>query len=160
MMQAEIIMFQPRIFVGQKVVTSYSNNDPAALWKKFMPVHRQIPGRVGQDLFSIEIYPRNFFVNFHPSVRFEHWAAVEVSDVTVIPADFETIEVPIGQYALFVHRGTATEGLRTYRDIFETWLPSSGYVLDNRPHIAIMGPGYRPDNRDAEEQILIPVKHP
>ncbi len=54
--------------------------------------------------------------------------------------------------------GPASKGPETYRNIFETWLPASGYVLDNRPHFAVMGEKYRNEDPDSEEEIWIPIK--
>lgn len=45
-----------------------------------------------------------------------------------------------------------------FRYIFGTWLPASGYVLDDRPHFEVLGPGYRPDDPEAEEDIFIPIR--
>jgi AraC family transcriptional regulator len=63
-----------------------------------------------------------------------------------------------GLYAIFLHKGPASQGLKTYNYIFLNWLPESGYVLDDRPHFAIMGPKYLHEDPASEEEIWIPVK--
>ena len=47
---------------------------------------------------------------------------------------------------------------KTYGFIFNDWLPSSKYVLDTRPHFAVMGSKYRNNDPDSEEELWIPVK--
>ncbi|MGK2861531.1 MAG: GyrI-like domain-containing protein [Chitinophagaceae bacterium] len=42
--------------------------------------------------------------------------------------------------------------------IFNTWLPPSGYDLDNRPHFEILGEKYKNDDPLSEEEIWIPIK--
>ena len=70
----------------------------------------------------------------------------------------ESIASPEGLYAVFVHKGPASEGPRTYQNIFATWLPNSDFILDNRPHFAIMGEKYKREDSDSEEELWIPVK--
>lgn len=37
--------------------------------------------------------------------------------------------------------------------IFATWLPSSAYVLDNRPHFEVLGAKYKSNDPGSEEEI-------
>ena len=52
----------------------------------------------------------------------------------------------------------ASEGPETYKYIFETWLPDSDYLIDDRPHFAIMGEKYIGDSPDSKEELWIPVR--
>ena len=70
----------------------------------------------------------------------------------------QTLVAPAGLYAVFIHRGPPSEGPKTYQHIFGVWLPQSGYVLDERPHFAVMGAKYKHDAADSEEELWIPVK--
>jgi len=98
------------------------------------------------------------FTSFNPALTFHKWAAVEVSSVEQIPAGMETFTIPGGQYAVFVHRGGPGNAANTFGYIFGTWLPSSGFVLDHRPHFEILGEKYKNNNPSSEEEIWIPVK--
>ena len=92
---------------------------------------------------------------------FEEWAAVEVRAVDELPDGMEAYTVPSGTYAVFVHHGLPEAFPQTARHIFGSWLPSSGYAVDDRPHLAVMGASYRRDDPDAEEEIWVPVReHP
>ncbi len=137
---------------------SFSANKTYELWKSFMPDRRNIERRVGSELYSIEIYPENFFDSFDPEAGFQKWAAVEVPADCRLPGGMELLKVPAGLYAVFVHRGPSSEGEATYRYIFGTWLPHSGYLLDARPHFAVMGESYRSDDPSSEEELWIPVR--
>ncbi len=70
----------------------------------------------------------------------------------------ETIVTPTGLYAVFIHKGPASEGKKTYEFIFGVWLPESDYELDNRPHFAVMGEKYKNNAPDSEEELWIPIE--
>jgi AraC family transcriptional regulator len=144
--------------VGKKIRMSLQGNRAAELWKSFMPQLKDITNRVGTDLYSVEVYEPGFFTAFDPSKEFEKWAGVEVADGDQTAAGMEVLTIPTGQYAVFQHRGPASEAEKTYGYIFRVWLPSSGYTLDDRPHFAVMGGGYRKDDPESEEEIWIPVR--
>ena len=123
-----------------------------------MPQRNTIHNVVGEDLYSLEVYDRNFFSPFRPDKEFEKWAAVEVSEFESIPDGLERLTVPTGLYAVFIYKGAATEAESMYNFIFREWLPLSNYVLDYRPHFAVMGEKYKKDSAESEEEIWIPVQ--
>jgi AraC family transcriptional regulator len=137
---------------------SFSANKTFELWRNFMPDRDKIKYKAGKELYSLEVYPDSYFDNFNPGRVFEKWAAAEVSDYEEPPAGMERLIVPSGIYAVFIHKGPASEGPKTYEYIFRQWLPKSDYRLDNRPHMAVMGEKYNRDSSFSEEEIRIPVK--
>lgn len=145
-------------FIGKRMIMSFTENKTHELWHSFMPRCKEIRNPVGTTLYSIEVYPPFFFKDFNPETAFEKWAAVEVSETNKIPPEMETITSPAGLYAAFIHRGPASNGPVTYRHIFNTWLPGSGYEIDLRPHFAVMDEKYKTDSDDSEEELWIPVK--
>ena len=145
-------------FIGRHLTMSYTDNKTGELWRGFMPRRREIKNAIGTELYSIEVYPEDFFIGFNPAAQFEKWAAVEVSSLEDIPAGMEPLLSPAGLYAVFVHYGPASTGPVTFRYIFTEWLPSSAYVVDQRPHFAIMGEKYESNSADSEEEIWIPVR--
>lgn len=138
---------------------SFTKNKTGELWRNFMPVRRMINNNIGTELFSIEVYSDNYFDNFNPETEFDKWAAIEVTDFNAVPDEMETIIIPTGLYAVFLHKGPASKGINTYQGIFENWLPESDFALDNRPHFSVMGEKYRNEEPDSEEEIWIPVRH-
>jgi AraC family transcriptional regulator len=146
------------LLIGKRIRMSLTVNRTYELWKDFMPERARVPNQVGRELYSAEVYPSGFFISFDPGAEFEKWAAVHVNSPEEVPEGMESLVIPAGLYAVFIHRGPASEGPVTYRYIFENWLPASGFNLDDRPHFALMGEKYRKDSPDSEEEIWIPVR--
>jgi AraC family transcriptional regulator len=70
----------------------------------------------------------------------------------------ESFTLTGGLYAVFIHKGAASTGPKTFRYIFETRLPNSKYSIDNRPHFEILGEKYKNEDPDSEEEVWIPIK--
>jgi AraC family transcriptional regulator len=152
-----IELIQEKKLVGKRLSMSFTVNRTYQLWSSFMPRRKEIKNNTGTELYSLEIYPPLFFNDFDPETSFEKWAAIEVTDFNNVPDGMETLVLPAGLYAVFTHHGPASEGPKTYDHIFRTWLPAADYLLDNRPHFALMGEKYKQDAADTEEEIWIPV---
>ena len=144
--------------LGKRVSMSFVNNKTFLLWNSFMPRLKEIQNKKGGELFSLEVYESFSATDFNPEKEFDKWACVEVTNYDVVPAEMETLTVPQGLYAVFLHKGPASEGEKTYRYIFQTWLPESEFIVDSRPHFAVMGEKYKNNSTDNEEEIWIPVK--
>jgi AraC family transcriptional regulator len=157
-METRLEILNEKKLVGNRLNMSFSANKTYELWRGFMTGRNRIRNNIGTELYSIEVYEPMYFENFNPGKEFEKWAAIEVTDFNSVPDGFETIALPGGLYAVFIHRGPASEGPRTYGYIFNEWLPKSAYILDDRPHFALMGEKYKNDSQDSEEEIWIPVK--
>jgi AraC family transcriptional regulator len=152
------ILTEKRI-IGKRSKMTYSNNTTFELWRSFMPRINEIKNSLSNDLFSIQVYCNDFdFTNFDLNVEFEKWAGVEVSDFNSIPEELESFILKDGLYAVFIHKGPASEGEKTFRYIFRTWLPQSDYSIDDRPHFEILGKKYKHNLTDSEEEIWIPIK--
>jgi AraC family transcriptional regulator len=144
---------------GVRMEMSFSQDKTIQLWQKFMPRRKEIANNLSSELFSMQVYPESFdFQNFDPELKFEKWAAAEVTDFKSIPAGMEPFILVGGLYAVFIHKGAASEGPKTFSYIFRTWLPASEYILDNRPHFEILGEKYKNNDPDSEEEIWIPIK--
>ena len=122
-----------------------------------MPRRKEIKNAASKDLYSMQIYSPTHFQNFSPDNEFEKWAAVEVSSFDSIPPDMESYTLVGGLYAVFLHKGSSTD-TRTFQYIFGTWLPTSDFVLDNRPHFELLGEKYKNNDPTSEEEIWIPVR--
>lgn len=145
--------------IGKSKRMSFLNNVTRELWQWFHPRRKEIKDVIGTDLYSLEVYDDlTFFKTFNPANEFTKWAAVEVSNYDHTPPEMETLIIPSGTYAVFIHKGPASEGKKTYEYIFTNWMPASEYQLDQRPHFAVMGTKYKGESPDSEEEIWIPVK--
>lgn len=160
------ICMQPRLetlaekkLVGNRIEMSFSEDKTYQLWRNFMSRRREIKNKVSSILYSVEVYAPQFFDNFKPNAKFTKWATIEVADFDKVPDNMETLTLPIGLYAVILHRGPASEGPRTYQYIFGNWLPNSDFLIDSRPHFAVMGDKYKKDDPGSEEELWIPIKH-
>ena len=145
--------------VGQWLEMSFKQDKTFQLWRKFMPRRKEIANKLNEELFAIQVYgPSMSFETFNPDDPFIKWATVEVPDYNSIPVGMEPFTLAGGLYAVFIHKGAASEGPRTFGFIFGTWLPSSGYSVDNRPHFEILGEKYKNEDPASEEEIWIPIK--
>jgi AraC family transcriptional regulator len=138
---------------------SFHANKTGDLWRGFMPRRKEIQNNIGTELYSMQIYPPLFFENFNPDTAFEKWAVVEVTDFDAIPTEMESVTLPGGLYAVFLYKGAASDGAKTFQYILGAWLPNSGYRLDIRPHFEILGEKYKNEDPDSEEEIWIPIKN-
>jgi AraC family transcriptional regulator len=143
--------------VGKRLTMSFADYKAGELWKSFMPGRNEIANNLSNDLISLVVYKPGNFEDFKPTNEFERWAAVEVSDFDNVPNEMETFVLPAGQYAVFIHKGDTKEFAKTFQYILRTWLPGSGYVLDNRPHFEVLGQKYKNEDPASEEEIWIPI---
>lgn len=146
----------PLKLVGLRRTMTFAQDRTAELWRGFRMALKPAVGAAPTRFFSVNAYGPAF--DFGPNTPFEKWAAAEVPGGENVPEGLETITLPGGLYAVFRHRGPASEGPRVFGYLFGTWLPASGYTLDDRPHFEVLGPGYRPDDPAAEEDIFIPIR--
>ena len=145
--------------IGLHMMLSIADNRTAELWRSFMPRRKEIKNNLNADLISMQIYGDSFdFQNFNIHIPFEKWAAVEVSDFGNVPEGMDTCTLPSGLYAVFLYKGVASQASETFRYIFESWIPQSGYQIDNRPHFEILGEKYKHEDPSSEEEIWIPIK--
>jgi AraC family transcriptional regulator len=143
--------------VGKRMTMSYADNKTVDLWKSFMPVRHKIKNHAGTDLYSLQVYSPGFFNHFDPVAEFEKWAAIEVTDFNLIPSDMESLALPGGLYAVFLYKGDGNGAAKMFKYIFDTWLPASHYLLDDRPHFELLGAKYQNAHPDSEEEIWIPI---
>ncbi|WJS96886.1 GyrI-like domain-containing protein [Flavobacterium johnsoniae] len=158
-MQPLIKTLTEKKLTGHFIEMSFIENKTFQLWNGFMPKKKEIKNTINANLYSLEVYPEHYFDNFNPSDNFQKWAAVEVSDFEDLPHGMKTLIVSGGLYAVFLHFGPATEAHKTYNYIFAEWLPNSAYIVDERPHFAVMDEKYKKDDPNSEEEIWIPIKN-
>ena len=157
-MKHRIAILSKKKLIGKRMIMSFADNKTANLWSTFMPGRKEIQNNIGPDLYSIQVYAPLFFDKFDPNAGFEKWATVEVTDFDKVPNEMETFVLPGGLYAVFLYHGSSGEAAGVFQYIFGTWLPQSGYALDNRPHFEILGEKYKNADPNSEEEIWIPIK--
>jgi AraC family transcriptional regulator len=155
-LQPTIVSSQPLLVAGLNTQLSLTQYTIASLWQAFMPIKNSIPNTISKDLFSVSVYPDSYFQQVNPATPYTKWAAVQVTSFDAIPPAFQTLIIPEGLYAVFHYKGLSSD-MSIFSYIFKEWLPNSGYALDNRPHLEVLGEKYKNNSPDSEEDIWIPV---
>ncbi|MEM8846640.1 MAG: GyrI-like domain-containing protein, partial [Bacteroidota bacterium] len=127
------------------------------LWGEFGPRIQEINNRTSQDKISMQVYPSSYFEGFNPKLEFDKWATVEVEDFNHIPKGIKAFELEGGLYAIFDYKGLSSDN-SIFQYIYTEWLPKSNYILDDRPHFEVLGPNYKNNDPESEEEIWIPIK--
>lgn len=143
--------------VGLHMSMSLIENKTAYLWKNFMAKRHAIQNQTNNDLISLQVYDADYFTSFSPSKIFNKWACVEVSAIDNLLEGFQSYILKAGIYAVFNYKGISTDQT-IFQYIYNTWLPSSSYVLDHRPHFEVLGEKYKNNDINSEEEIWIPIK--
>ncbi|HEU4495849.1 MAG TPA: GyrI-like domain-containing protein [Flavobacterium sp.] len=137
---------------------SVAENLTFLLWNSFMKRKSEILNAVSPELYSIQTYEKGYFENFNPRNTFTKMAGIEVSSFEMIPDGMEAYVLEGGKYAVFQYKGHPKDGGTFFQHIFQKWLPSSGYVIDDRAHFEVLGEKYNNSSSGSEEEIWIPVK--
>ncbi len=156
-MHPEIIHTSSKHLAGLSLTMSLAQNRTQELWASFMALRKTYPEAANALLYSIQMYDDHYFSPFSPSKTFEKWAAFEINAYDQVPPGMKGLLLPKGVYAVFHYTGSSKDP-SIFQYIYGTWLPSSDYVLDHRPHFEVLGPRYRNDHSESEEDIWIPVK--
>lgn len=158
-MQPKIKSLPETKLIGMSQKMSLDDNKTHELWSRFMKRRSEIKNSTSSNFYSVQVYDSSYFEDFSLDNQFEKWATVPVSDFDSIPDGMEARTLKTGLYAVFLHKGTASDGAKTFQYIFQTWLPNSGYFLDDRPHFEILGAKYKNNDPDSEEEIWIPIRY-
>ena len=150
---------QPKTMVGLAAEMSVTQNSTAPLWRSFMEQRHNIQNVIGKDVYSLQEYPSvDYFSTFNPNTIFTKWALAEVNNTQHIPEGFQPYTLQGGTYAVFHHKGNNGQDFTSLlMFIFNTWLPSSDYVLDHRPHFEVLGAKYKNNDPNSEEEVWIPI---
>jgi len=156
-MQAEIFKIDTKIIVGIPIEMSLIENKTGDVFRSFMPRRNEVVNRSNMDVLDLKLYGSSYFQKFNPTNTFIKWAGVEVDQLAEIPGGMDTYTIEEGVYAMFMNHGLE-ENSNMFQYIFTEWLPSSEYVLDDRPHFDVLGEDYQKREEDAMSEIWVPVK--
>lgn len=159
MEEPTIFSMPEKLVIGMRLRMTLTEDRTSELWRGFLGRVGEIKGRIGSDRLSIQVFDGGKpYENFGPSVKFEKWAAVEVSSVDSVPEGMESRTLAGGEYAIFIHRGTPDMFFDTFQFIFSDWLPNSEFELDSRESFEVLGERYDPFDVNSEEEIWMPVR--
>ncbi len=144
--------------VGKVLKMSLVQNRTKELWQSFMSEMKDIKSMKGNDRYSLQVYEIDYFEKFNPNNEFQKYALIEVNDFNEVQSSMINFIIPEGMYAVFSYKGLNTDP-SIFQNIYGVWLPSSDYLLDNRPHFEILGEKYKNNDPNSEEEIWIPIKN-
>ncbi len=155
--QPSITVLESTRLIGIQAPMSLLNDQTPSLWKTFMPRLKEVTGRIGEDFYSLQEYPADYFRAFQPDRVFKKWAAAKVNiDQTPLEGmEFLSLK---GAYAVFEYQGLRSDFGNAIRQILTGWLPGSEYELDDRPHFERLDHRYKQNDPESVEEIWIPVR--
>jgi len=156
-MKPRIESLKEKRLVGHTLKMSLTDNKTGQLWSQFGPRIKTIKNRISEDKISMQIYPPLYYEAFNPNNEFEKWAMVEVEDFDNIPHGMKSFNLKGGLYAVFDYKGLSSDN-SIFQYIFSKWIPSSSYIVDDRPHFEVLGAKYKNNDPDSEEEIWIPIE--
>ena len=120
-------------------------------WQKFFAQAR------GTDLANTETFYGASIPSMSLDAPMDYFAGAIVDSSTAVPAGFESVEVPAGDYLVHVHHGPITEIAGSYAAAYTQTLPASGKEMRPAPHLEIYSGSKDPMAADYEMTIAIPV---
>jgi AraC family transcriptional regulator len=95
----------------------------------------------------------------HPDELSYTAAAELLSPVETLPEGFSLKRIPPGRYAVFTHKGKLDGLAKTMTAIHEKWLPKSGRMQRDGPHLERYDhQRFRADSADSELELWVPVR--
>jgi len=92
------------------------------------------------------------------SEQLQYYAAIEVSEVGILPEKMDCIKIPSATYAKFTHQGNAKKINNTVNYIYSSWLIQSGKRHSYAADLEIYGAEYHPESDQSVMHYAIPVK--
>ncbi len=90
----------------------------------------------------------------------EYYAAIEVSEINLLPENMASLEIPLANYAKFTHRGEVKYIDSTVNYIYSSWLLKSGKRHTSGPDLEIYGPRYHSTSEKSVMHYAIPIGDP
>ncbi len=142
------------MLVGMKYVGKNQNNEIAAMWGRFNPFIDKLASHPIQAT-----YGWCGMLQFPPEEgAFEYLAAVETDHGENLP-DWAVVRMlPELTYAVFPHVGPLETLRNTYQEIYQSWLPQSGYEPSVPFDMEVYTGEFKNFEPDSLMYIYLPVK--
>lgn len=126
------------------------------LWQTFLQRAQQIPNRIGHDMYGIMTSTPES-KRTHPH-ELQYLTAVAVSAVDSIPEGMIWRTVPDTTFAVFTHKGPITAIGDTVGQIYQQWLPQSGYEHSDIADIELYDHRFNCEQENQEMEYWISVR--
>lgn len=122
-----------------------------ALWQRFLPYIGHVPGQIGRIAYGV-------ICNSSDDGEVDYIAGVEVSGTVDLTKELRRVRIPSAHYAVFVHQGHVSAIRRTWKTIWNKWLPESGRELADGPELERYTETFDPQTGLGGIQIWLPLK--
>jgi len=146
----------PRYLDGRAMLIAglgdrYGNENRAQipmLWQKFGPQYfGRVPGQVGMKSYGV-------CSDMDGRGNLDYLAGVEVSKLDGLPAEFVHVAIAACRYAVFPHADHISAIGRTWMDIYDKWLPTSGKSPVGAPAFECYSESFNPETPIGNVEIL------
>jgi AraC family transcriptional regulator len=120
-----------------------------ALWDQLAACYAEIPHADPDQGYGVH--------RLHADRR-EYLAGLAVRKAGTIPAGMAAQQIPANVYAVFLHRGLATDLMQTIEEILRVWLPESGYHWAGDYFFEYYDDRFQPGSRDSVIFIYLPIR--
>ena len=122
-----------------------------SLWQRFHQTIDNVPGRIGKVAYGV-------CCNADDAGNFDYVAAVEVTDFSDLPREFQSVRIPEQKYAVFTHAEHISTIRRTVNTIWNHWLPASGMKAADAPSFERYDEKFDSSTGNGGLEIWIPVR--
>jgi AraC family transcriptional regulator len=133
----------------------YGNENRAQipdLWQRFgRQYFGRVPGQVDKKSYGV-------CSDMDGKGNLDYLAGVEVSRSEGLPPELTLLPIAAGRYAVFEHAGHISSIGRTWMDIFDNWLPKSGFSLASTPSFECYAETFDPAVAIGNVEIWIAIK--
>lgn len=145
------ILERPAVtMVGMAIRTKPMSAEIPALWPRFV-------ARIGEIAQPAEDRVTYGVMRHEPPDALYYLAAIAVRSADKVPSGMESLVLPASTYATF--RYPLSDLGRGFGEIFNEWLPSSGYVqLPGQPLFERYDEAFCPEKPESLVEIGIPVR--
>jgi predicted transcriptional regulator YdeE len=144
---------RPMLFGGVRRKHAFASmgKDIPRQWEDFMKLGR-LPGQVGDTGYGA------IAGGDQKTQTMEYMCAVEVESFDALPKELGRMRVPAVRYAVFLHEGNVAAIQNTWREIFSSWLPSSGMRSAETPDFEVYDERFDAETGDGGVEIWVGVK--
>ena len=153
-MEPKFVTKPALMLVGMRYVGKNQHNEIGEMWGRFNPFIHQLASQPIQATYGWCGMPEDPV----EEGAFEYVAAVETTRADQLP-DWAVVRmVPESTYAVFPHRGAHAGLMDTYHEIYQTWLPQSGYESAAPFDMEVYTDEFHDFAPDSVMYIYLPVK--
>lgn len=130
-----------------------------SLWQRFAEKLDHIPNTYpSARTFGICEYQENVSATSY-DMELTEVIGIEVTSYSKLTADIVFKTIPAGKFAVFTHKGSLNDILKTYQYIWGTWVLLTDETIDNRDDFELYDERFMgKENENSEVDIYIPIK--